>query len=123
VKARLLLAGAMLLATVTASSTASANVAPLSIRVSPTTSFAPANLFVQVMIERNADNRWMRIMVESPEYFSSSEAALNGANSPRLRVIMFRDLPAGTYELRGEVFGERGRVRVSARTSALVVGR
>jgi hypothetical protein len=120
---RALLVIALVLAGVTNTETTSGDIAQVSIRVSPATSSAPANLFVQVWIERNPDNRWVLISVDSPDYFSSSLAELNGERSPRVRVVMFRDVPAGAYELRSEVFGSRGRMRASARTSARVLGR
>jgi hypothetical protein len=101
---------------------AAAAASALRIRVTPARAFAPTSLFVQAWIERHPDNRAMRISIESAEYFSSSEIQLDGEASARVRVILFRDVPAGEYELVGEVVGDRGRVRVSARASAVVIG-
>jgi hypothetical protein len=94
----------------------------LKIHVWPTTSIAPANLLVQVIIERNPENRLMRIIADSPGYFSSSEVPLDGEDSPRVRSMVLRGLPAGEYELRSEVIGNDGRIRSRARATALVIG-
>ena len=93
----------------------------LSIRVTPATSFAPASLSVRILLDRNTDDRWMRITIESDEYFRSSDSGLD-EKSPRLLILQYRDLPAGEYDLYAEVFGPGGRIRTSARTSALIVG-
>jgi hypothetical protein len=95
---------------------------PVSFVVPISTMVAPANVFVQVLIERNPDNRSMRISIESADYFSSSEMELDGERSARLRVLTFREVPAGEYELRGEVLGEHGKVRASTHALVRVVG-
>jgi hypothetical protein len=95
----------------------------MSIRAWPATAFEPANLRVEVMIERRAENRWIRISADAQDYFSSSESQLEGERSSRIRVVTFREVPAGIYELRSEVFGDDGRVMATARTLAVVVGR
>ena len=97
--------------------------AGMMIRAWPSTSFEPANLRVEVLIERRAENRRIRISADSQGYFSSSEAPLEGEHSARFRVVTFRDLPAGVYELRVEVFGDQGRLVDAARTGAIVIGR
>jgi len=95
----------------------------VSIRAWPSTSFEPANLRVEVIVRRSAENRWIRVTADSSEYFSSSESQLDGEHSAPLRVVTFRQLPAGFYELRSEVFGDDGRVVATARTMATVIGR
>jgi hypothetical protein len=91
------------------------------IRVSPRVAFQPVSLNVQVWIERDAQNRWLRITLDSADFFSSSTTQLDGESSPRLRIITFRDVPAGEYEVRVEVFGDRGRLRNSGRALATVM--
>jgi hypothetical protein len=92
------------------------------IRVWPSTAIEPATLRIQVVVERNAQNRALRIVADSSEFFTSSEVPLEGDRSQRVRVVTFRSVPAGRYELRGELIGENGDVRGIARTSALVIG-
>ena len=93
----------------------------IGIRVWPATAVEPATLRIQVIVERNAENRALRIVMDSPEYFTSSEVTLDGDRSQRVRVVIFRSVPAGQYELRGELIDEQGHVRSTARTSALVI--
>jgi hypothetical protein len=95
---------------------------PVSLVVPLSAMVAPASVFVQVLIERNPENRKMRISLESAEYFSSSEMQLDGERSARVRQMTFREVPAGEYELRGEVLGENGQVRASTRAVVRVVG-
>jgi hypothetical protein len=95
----------------------------MTIRAWPSTALEPANLRVEVMFERRAENRWVRISADSQDYFSSSEIQLDGERAARIRVVTFREVPAGLYELRGEVFGDHGHVVATARTVAIVIGR
>lgn len=93
------------------------------IRVWPMTSMAPTSFLIRVLIERNATNRWIKVTAESDAYFASSEGQLEGERSSRLRIVQFRDVPAGTYELRAVVLDMNGEVTGSAQTSATVIGR
>ena len=93
------------------------------IRVWPTTAMAPTDFLVRVIIDRNAANLWIRITAESADYFGSSEGQLDGERSSRLRVVQFREVPAGSYEVRAVVFDQNGGVTGSAQASALVIGR
>jgi hypothetical protein len=95
----------------------------LDIRVFPTTSMAPTIFTVRVFVERHAANRWIKVTAESEGYFGSSEGQLEGERSSRLRVVQFRDVPAGTYEVQAVVLDGDGDVIAAARTTAMVIGR
>lgn len=95
----------------------------VTIRVSPSMAMEPANLLVQVMVERNEENRRIQVVAESSDYFASSEIQLDGEQSARVRSVTFRSLPAGSYEIRGMLFGASGRVRATARAMVTVIGR
>src|ERR1700737_2301517 len=71
--------------------------ARLSMRVSPSLSFAPANLFVRAMIETDRANRGVEIVAESSDFYRSSEIELAGDQAPRTTTFEFRSLPPGTY--------------------------
>ena len=96
---------------------------PVHIRVWPATSMAPTSFTVRVMIARQASNRWIKVSVESENYFGSSEGQLEGERSSRLRVVQFRDVPAGTYEVRAVVLDQDGDVTGAGHTTAMVIGR
>ncbi len=93
------------------------------VEVTPSVSFEPADLVVRVTVRPNDDNRAIGVSAESAEYYSSSERTLQGTDAPRVYTIVFRQLPGGTYILRGVVIGRDGHVRCSASAQAVVVGR
>jgi hypothetical protein len=93
------------------------------IRVWPATSMAPTSFTVRVIIERQAANRWIKVTVESENYFGSSEGQLEGERSSRLRIVQFRDVPAGAYEVRAVVLDQNNDVIGAGHTTAMVIGR
>ena len=93
----------------------------LKLKVSPMQSFAPANLYVRLSIEPNANNRVVSVVAESEEYFRSSEVALEGDQGPRTVIVQFRSVPGGQYEVRGTVGDAMGNQVASARQSVFVL--
>jgi hypothetical protein len=92
------------------------------LHVSPTLS-ERGDMLVQVLVTRDAENQWMRVTAESESYYSSSEMELEGEYSPRVKVIRFRDVPAGWYEVTGTVFDHHKKVKGQSRRSVLVFPR
>jgi len=80
----------------------------LALRVSPMVSFAPAFVRIEAMIERDDNNRLLTVIAESTDFYRSSEISLNGANSPRVNVFNFRELPTGTYQVTGILLDRLG---------------
>ena len=78
------------------------------------------DMLVQVLVTRDAENQWMKVTAESEGYYSSSEMELEGEYSARVKVIRFRDVPAGWYEVTGTVFDQRKHVKGIARRSVMV---
>ncbi len=93
------------------------------IRVTPATSLEPANVAVQVAVERNADNRVLMVVVDSGSFYWSSERQLDGKDGPYLSVFNCRELPAGEYAVQASVVGANGRVRATARNRIIVMSR
>jgi len=89
------------------------------LQVSPTM-YEKNDLVVQVLIQRDAENDAMRVTAESNTYFASSEMELDGGFAPRVKVVRFRDLPSGFYEVTGTVYDSRAKVKGQARVSVLV---
>lgn len=81
----------------------------LSIRVSPSVAFAPANLVVRTTVEPDPSNRSMEIIAESSEFYRSSEIQLDGEDAPRTSVFQFRSLPSGEYSVKAILKGPGGR--------------
>jgi hypothetical protein len=93
----------------------------LNLNVSPAVAFAPANLTVRATIESDPQNQAVTIVAESPDFYRSSEIALEGDRAPRTTMLQFRALPTGTYEVKATLFGPGGRARAVARQQVNVV--
>ena len=101
---------------------------PLSIRVSPAISFAPANLVIRTSIEPDAINRAMEVVADSDGFYRSSTIQLDGDRAPRTTTFEFRSLPSGEYDVtaavnrgRRSTEGTRARVRQRRRIGIVTV--
>jgi hypothetical protein len=94
---------------------------PLTLKVSPMQSFAPANLYIRVSIEPSANNRLVTVVAESEDFFRSSDIALEGDEGPRTVIVEFRSVPEGRYEIRGAVGDAQGREVASTRQNIFVL--
>jgi hypothetical protein len=81
------------------------------------------DLVVQVRLSKNDDNRFMKVVATSAGYYGSSEMQLDGQETSPLKVVRFRSLPAGWYEVVGAVYDGSNHMRGSARVSVLVFAR
>ena len=87
----------------------------ITVKVSPSVAFAPANLVVRTMIEASEENRAIEIIAESDDFYRSSQMELEGDKAPRTTMFEFRSLPPGTYEVRAVLLGAGGAQRAFAR--------
>jgi hypothetical protein len=94
----------------------------VSIRVSPSVAFAPANLFVRTTIDANKDNRILEVIAESVDFYRSSEVTLDGDRAPRVTLLQFKSVPGGTYVVRAVLKGSRGEELASTHARVNVVG-
>jgi hypothetical protein len=72
----------------------------------------PATVFINVAVEPDAANRVLRIEADGDSVFRASDVSLSGAGEKRLHAVEFKNLPAGSYTLRAQVFSTdhlRGR--------------
>ena len=95
----------------------------ITLRVSPTMAFAPADLLIRASVDVNADNRKLEIVAESNDYYRSSEIQLDGEDAVRTSLVSFRSLPGGEYTVRVIVRGSRGEVLASSSAMSRVVER
>lgn len=93
----------------------------MTLKVSPSVSFAPANLIVRAQIEADAQNRAVEIVAESPDFYRSSEIQLDGEHAPRTNTFEFRSLPSGTYEVKATLLGPGGEPRAAVRQQVNVI--
>src|SRR5438034_11426983 len=87
----------------------------MTLRVSPSVSFAPANLIVRTQIEADAQNRGVEIVAESPDFYRSSEIQLDGERARRTTRFEFRSFRPGPYEGRAPRLGPGGWPRAPLR--------
>jgi hypothetical protein len=64
----------------------------------------PATVQITVAVEPAEANRMLRIEADGETYYRASELTLSGAEDQRLHSLVFKNLPAGAYMLRAEVF-------------------
>lgn len=81
------------------------------------------DLLVQIRLTKSADNQFMKVVAASSTYYGSSEMSLDGQSTSPLKVVRFRSLPAGWYEVVGVVYDAQYHMRGSARTAVLVFPR
>jgi hypothetical protein len=84
------------------------NGAPLSLQISPKAALAGTYVLARIRVHPDIDNRLLRISVESPTYFRSSDVRLDGANAAITHVVPLRALPAGSYAVVAIVYGTKG---------------
>ena len=77
----------------------------LRMRVTPAMSRAPAFVTVRVSLASTADDRLLRIVAESADFYRSSEIPLDGDKAPRTTRFEFRSLPGGLYTVRAVLKG------------------
>lgn len=64
----------------------------------------PATVRLVVTVEPDEANRTLRIEADGDRLFRSTEVNLEGLSEKRLHTVEFKNLPAGAYEIRAEVF-------------------
>jgi hypothetical protein len=93
----------------------------LTMKASPSISFAPANLIVRTMIEADVQNRAVEVIADSANFYRSSEIQLEGDKAPRTSTFEFRSLPPGVYEVKVMLIGADGQQRALARQQVNVI--
>ena len=78
------------------------------------------DLQVQVLMTRDPENRYIAVTAESENYYSSSVQELEGESAPAVKVVWFRSLPSGVYQVTGAVFDAKGKMKGSAQQSLFV---
>lgn len=100
----ILLMGAVLLGATPGNATDSR----LKIDVSPRISAAPAVVRIRAIVPPSAENRGLKIVADSGDYFRSSFVPLDGADAASVTVTSFKNLPGGEYEITVTLVGADG---------------
>jgi hypothetical protein len=80
----------------------------LSVRVTPLVRLSRGDARGVATVPRHPDNRVLRVILESDEYYSLSELQLDGEDAPQNHLLYWRDLPAGSYRATVQVYGTTG---------------
>jgi hypothetical protein len=86
----------------------------LNLAATPAKSLAPSTVTVRVRIEPNADNRALTVVVDSGQFYRSSDIPLNGEAAQRLVHLQYPNLPGGEYGVYGVLTDQYGRRRAMA---------
>lgn len=81
----------------------------------------PATVHIMVAVEPDEANRVLRIEADGDQVFRASDLSLSGAREKRLHAVEFKNLPAGAYVLRAQVFSTKD-LRGMAEQELLVTG-
>jgi hypothetical protein len=88
----------------------------LRIEVTPRISRAPAEVRIRAIVTPSEDNRALKIVVDSPDYFRSSYVQLAGADAASVTVTSFKNLPGGDYDVSVTLIDAQGDHTVDHRT-------
>lgn len=95
---------------------------PVSIRVNPSVSVAPAMLAIRVNVVPQPENRALEIVVDSSDFYRLSRVQLDGDRAPMVNTLKIDSVPAGDYEVTATVIGADGKRGTVARAHAEVMG-
>lgn len=95
----------------------------VTLSVSPQLAMEPGWANVMVRIERNPENRSLRVEADGPEYYRSSLQQLDGESAPAVRHLRLEDLPGGKYIVRATLTRADGSRREAVQTLEVVGGR
>ncbi len=93
----------------------------VTLRLTPRFVSAPGYLRSLIRVVPNAENRVMRVSIDSDAYYRSSDIQLDGESAPMNHFVDFKGVPAGKYELTVEVIGQTG-TRAMRRLDFQVLG-
>ncbi len=80
----------------------------LTVRVTPLILLTRSDARGIVTVPRHHDNRVLRVILESDDYFSTSDIQLDGEDAAQNHLLYWRGLPPGSYSVTVEVYGSAG---------------
>jgi hypothetical protein len=94
---------------------------PVSVRVNPSVSVAPAMLAIRVNVAPQEANRALEIVVDSNDFYRSSRVQLDGDRGPVINTLTIGSVPAGDYDVTATIIGADGKRSTMARAHAEVM--
>jgi len=92
----------------------------LRIEVTPRISQAPAQVRIRAVVTPSAENRGLRVIADSGEFFRSSYLALDGAGAAPITDTSFKNLPGGEYEVSVTLVDSQGHATYVDRRTIMV---
>ena len=92
----------------------------LRIEVTPRISQAPAQVRIRAIVTPSAENRGLRVIADSGEFFRSSYLPLDGAGAAPITDTSFKNLPGGEYEVTVTLVDSQGHATNVDRRTIMV---
>lgn len=92
----------------------------LRIEVTPRISQAPAQVRIRAIVTPSAENRGLRVIADSGEFFRSSYLPLDGADAAPITDTSFKNLPGGEYEVSVTLVDSQGHATYVDRRTIMV---
>src|SRR5262249_34982607 len=84
------------------------DVKKLTVHVTPLVHLTRTDARGVVTVPKHRDNRVLRVILESQDYYTASDVELDGDNAPQSHTFYWRDLPPGSYRASVRVYGVNG---------------
>ena len=94
----------------------------LSVRMTPTVAQAPATVQLLVRVPPRAENRRLRVTIDSAAYYRSSDVQLDGDRAATVHSLRWLGIPSGEYEVVVQLIRADGKHRVVHGGRLAVVG-
>jgi len=92
----------------------------LRIEVTPRISQAPAQVRIRAIVTPSVENRGLRVVADSGEFFRSSYLPLDGADAAPITDTSFKNLPGGEYEVSVTLVDSQGHAAIVDRRTIMV---
>jgi hypothetical protein len=92
----------------------------LRIEVTPRISQAPAQVRIRAIVTPSVENRGLRVVADSGEFFRSSYLPLDGADAAPITDTSFKNLPGGEYEVSVTLVDSQGHATIVDRRTIMV---
>jgi hypothetical protein len=87
----------------------------LTVRLPSVVSRSSSMVRAVIRVPREADNRMLRVTLDSDTFYRSSDLPLDGNEAPQSHTLAWHSLPAGEYEVTIQLVGVSGVKRIVRR--------
>jgi len=94
----------------------------VSIKIRPVVLFAGGQVRTTVRTPRDPRNRELRVIVESTDFYASSDVQLDGVDAATSHQFVWKDLPGGPYRVDAILLRENGEKTTVSECFAVMSG-